>query len=170
MNIIRKKIVTAAAACILIMYYSNTTATTIDPSELTGETILTATTTVKQAIEPPTVTWNATPNIDTDVMDRTIIGALRIEKSGGGRICVRTDSNGKHGEKYVMTNETGVKANMSLEEVAAVPRVMDPSIIYDTAACTESSSQNILMALKKSGDGMTAGTYNMNLYFAIWAK
>ncbi|EDQ9400349.1 hypothetical protein G3G68_004867 [Salmonella enterica] len=170
MNIIRKKIVTAAAVCVLILYHTNATATTIDPSELSGESIINATTTVKQAIEPPTVGWNATPNIDTDVMDGAIIGAIRIEKIGGGHICVRTDSNGKYGGTFVMTNETGVKAGMTLEEVATIPRKMDPTIVYDTGACTESTNQNILMALKKYGDGMAAGTYKMNLYFAIWAK
>ncbi|EJB8839370.1 hypothetical protein MXG19_001121 [Salmonella enterica] len=170
MNIIRKKIVTAAAAGILIMYHANAGATTIDPSELSGESVLKATTTVKQAIDPPTVAWNATPGIDTGVMDKAIIGAVRIYKTGGGRVCVRTDSNGIYGKHYIMTNESGEQASMTLEEVAALPRVMDATIVYDTAACTESTSQNILMALKKYGDGMAAGTYNMNLYFAIWAK
>ncbi|EEP9145123.1 hypothetical protein HBD75_004556 [Salmonella enterica] len=168
MNIIHKKVRATAAALIMVAYHPNTTASTIDPSELSDETGVRATTTIKQAIQPPTVAWHAVPGVDTDVMDGAHIGAIRIEKNGGGRICVRTDADGKFGDKYVMTNAAGDQATMTLEEVAVIPRKLDPTTSYDTAGCTTSTNTNILLALKKSGDGMKAGEYLMNLYFAIW--
>ncbi|EEU3908431.1 hypothetical protein HBD59_000015 [Salmonella enterica] len=170
MNIILKKLVTTAAAVTLIAYHTNATATAVDPSDLSEESYMRATTTVKAAVEPPTVEWHAIEGVDTNVTDGAHIGAIRVTKIGGGRVCVRTDDAGKYGNKFVMMNGTGERATMTLDEVAVIPRVLEPTTTYATAGCTESKNTNILMALKKSGDGMHAGEYQMNLYFAIWSE
>ncbi|EEP5309659.1 hypothetical protein OFK37_000013 [Salmonella enterica] len=170
MNIILKTCLTSAAMLGLIAYHTNTTAAIIDPEELSKENKIHALATVEMPVPPPTVAWHATPNLKTDIKSGALVGGIRVSQTSSGHICARTDADGVEGGTYVMRKTTGEIAAMTLEEVSLPPRILVPTTTYDTAGCTTGTDKNILLALKKYGNGMEAGSYNLDLYFAVWTE
>ncbi|EJK6211966.1 hypothetical protein MX582_004682 [Salmonella enterica] len=168
MNIIQKSIVAGGAAAVAIWgCYAN--GATIDPTELSEESALTAAASVKSSTPAPTVAWKATENLDTNIKSGDVVGGMRITQTGRGHICVRTDAQGSLGGKYIMMSEAGEKAPMTVEEVMT-GREFTATTVYDTAACTGANDPEMVVVLKKYGDGMKAGEYLLNLYFAAWTN